>query len=345
MAVNNHLFLQALGPRRPDAVHAQRVNHGGAYITGHAAQGAEGHDDDRQGDMVQHVHEFFPAVGILDSGRLGAHDRENAPHHAEDVHENQGDNVNRNAVAQHRHHLGGAVKLFSFVNGAENTQRNRDSQRCDRGKDVDEDGVAHRGLDHVHNIPLVQIAVSEIAFQHPVECSVRILPKTHPAKISHHQRIVQTHLLAQLLIQHLIFVRLQGLPLRFQLLPGRVRRNQVVQGEHQKGEDQEYHDNEAAAFKNVSAHSAPSLRKKPDCSIAGNGSSLRVPVAQTAERLLPVSGPPSRKKGGGHRSVRPRKKSGLKPSLITPRRKHTEWPVQSSSRSSAHSPAASRGIQ
>ena len=70
--------------------------------------------------MVEHIHKFFPAVGIFHTRGFRSHDREYTPQHAEKVHKNQRDDVNGNAVAQHRHHLGGAVKPFPFMYRAEN---------------------------------------------------------------------------------------------------------------------------------------------------------------------------------------------------------------------------------
>ena len=132
MGIDDDLFLETLCARGADVIHAQRVDHRAADVAGHAAQRREGHNDDRQGDVVEHVDELIPLGRVNRARGLRAGNREDAPEHAEEEHENQGDDVNRQAVAEHRHHLNGVIHLFALVNRAENAQRNRDRQRQNR---------------------------------------------------------------------------------------------------------------------------------------------------------------------------------------------------------------------
>ena len=81
--IDDGLFPNALGPSRLDAVHGQRFDHGGADITGHAAQRAEGHDDQGQGQEIHPVGEELPARVAAARG-LDAAGRENVQQRAED---------------------------------------------------------------------------------------------------------------------------------------------------------------------------------------------------------------------------------------------------------------------
>ena len=235
MGVDDDLLLEALGARGADVVHAQRVDHRRADVAGHAAQGRERHDDDRQRDVIEHVDELIPPGRVDRAGRLRAGDREDAPVHAEEEHEDQRDDVDRQAVAQHRDDLHAVIDLAPLVHGAVDAQRDGDAQRQNGGKDVDEDRVAHGRGDDVHHVLLEELGVAEVALQKAVEAAaVHVGPQAHPAHVAHDQRVVQAHLLTQLLIHLLILGGLETHLLRLQLRAGGVGGNQVIQGVHQK---------------------------------------------------------------------------------------------------------------
>ena len=235
MGVDDNLLAQALGARGADVVHAQRVDHGGADVAGHAAQRRERHDDDGQGDVHEHVRELLPPARVDRASRLGAGDREDAPVHAEEKHEDQRDDVDGQAVAQHRDDLHAGIHLAPLVHGAIDAQRDGDAQRQNGGKDVDEDRVAHGRFDDVHHVLLEELGVAEVALQHAIEAAaVHLGPQAHPAHVAHDQRVVQAHLFAQLLIHLLILGGLEAHLLRLQLRAGGIGGDQVVQGIHQK---------------------------------------------------------------------------------------------------------------
>ena len=256
MGVDDDLLFKALGARRADVIHAQRVNHRGTDIAGHAAQRGERHDDSRQSNVVEHIHKLIPLGRINRARRLRAGNREDAPENAEEEHENQRDDVDRDAVTEHRDDLHRVIHLFALVNGAENTQRNGDRQRNDGGENIDKDRVLHRDGNDLNHVLLVELGITEVALKQSVEIRVvpDIRPQTHPAHIAHDQRIIKTHLRAQLLIQLLIFRRLEALLLRFQLGAGRVGRNQVVQRVHQKRNDEKHKRHISDTLGNIFAH-------------------------------------------------------------------------------------------
>ena len=155
---------------------------------------------------------------------------------AKEEHENQRDDVNRQAVTQHRHNLHRVIHLLALVNGAENAQRDGDAQRQNGGENVDEDRVLHRIDDDLGHVLLIELGIAEVALKQAVETGVipNVRPETHPAHIANDQRVIKAHLRAQLLIQLFILRRLEALLLRFQFGAGRVSRNEVVQRIHQK---------------------------------------------------------------------------------------------------------------
>ena len=236
MGIDDDLFLETLGARSADVIHAQRVDHRAAHIAGHAAQRREGHDDDRQGDVGEHVDKLIPLGRVNRARRLRARNREDSPEHAKEEHENQRDDVNRQAVTQHRHNLHRVIHLLALVNGAENAQRDGDAQRQNGGENVDEDRVLHRIDDDLGHVLLIELGIAEVALKQAVETGVvpNVRPETHPAHIANDQRVIKAHLRAQLLIQLFILRRLEALLLCFQFGTGRVSRNEVVQRIHQK---------------------------------------------------------------------------------------------------------------
>ena len=80
MGIDNYLFPDALGAGSTNAVHGQGLDHGCADITGHAAQGAEGHYDQGQGQMIHLIPEFIPLGPVKTACCLHAGDREPAQH-------------------------------------------------------------------------------------------------------------------------------------------------------------------------------------------------------------------------------------------------------------------------
>ena len=237
--IDDDLLAQALGARGADVIHAQRVDHRGTHIAGHAAQRAERHDDDRQRDVVEHIDKFLPAVGVGHTGRFGARYGENAPEYTEQEHENQRNDVNRDAVAQHRDNLYGIVKLFALVHRAVNAQRNGDAQRGDGRENIDKNRILHRGADDLDDVLLVELRETEIALEQSVEFTLHIRNQAHPAGVTHQQRRVQTHFSTQFLVHGFVFGGLEIHFLRLQLRARRVGRNQIIQRVHQKRHDEE----------------------------------------------------------------------------------------------------------
>ena len=165
----------------------------------------------------------LPVVFVNHAGSLCALNRENAPDYAEEEHEYKRDDIDRNAVAQHRHHLHAVIELAALAHSAENTQRNRDGEREYGGEYIDKNGVAHRiGNDLDHRLFIIR-TLSEVALQQAVEFPVDRWTQADPPQVADQNVVVKTQLLAELLIAFLIFLRgLETLADRFQLKPGRV---------------------------------------------------------------------------------------------------------------------------
>ena len=126
------------------------------------------------------------------------------------------------------------------MDGAVDAERDRDRQRDERGENIDIDRVEHARRQDVGHVGLVDLGIAEIALQHAVEFAVDIRPEADPAQISNDQRIVQTHLLPQHLVPLLILGRFQRCFHRFELGSRRVGWDQVVDGIHQKRDEQEH---------------------------------------------------------------------------------------------------------
>ena len=242
VGVDDDLLPHALVPGGLDVVHAQRVDHGGADVTGHAAQGAEGHDDKRQGEVIELIPERAHA-GILGAGRSHAADREPAQQHGEDVNKHQGDDVDRDTVTDDGEDLGEVIKLAALVHRAVDAQGNGDAQGKDGGKDVDEDRVADGRQDHFHYVLLEVGRVTEIALQQAVELACLLVGRqAHPSGVTHQDIIVQAHLFPQFLIHAFIDFGLEGFLHTLQLVSGRVAGDQIIQTVHQEGDNEEYQD-------------------------------------------------------------------------------------------------------
>lgn len=72
--IDDDLFAQALGTGGADIVHAERFDHGGADVAGHAAERADRHDEHRQRHIVDLVEERTEAGEVI-ARRLHAEDR------------------------------------------------------------------------------------------------------------------------------------------------------------------------------------------------------------------------------------------------------------------------------
>ena len=126
------------------------------------------------------------------------------------------------------------------MDGAVDAKRDRDRQRDERGENIDIDRVEHARRQDVGHVGLVDLGIAEIALQHAVEFAVDIRPEADPAQIPHDQRVVETHLLPQHLVPLLILGRFQRCFHRFELGSRRVGWDQVVDGIHQKRDEQEH---------------------------------------------------------------------------------------------------------
>ena len=190
MRIDNGLFLDALGARGTDAVHGQSIDHGGTDVARHAAQRAERHGDEREGQIVHAVGEPLEAL-VAAARRLHTAGREPAEQSAEDPDKQNTDNEARQAVADDGKDLCEAVEFAVFAHGAGDTKRNGDGQRQNRGEDVDEDRVLHRSGDNVNYIFFILIGIAEVALQEAIELAflasvgvIRIGIQADPAQIA-----------------------------------------------------------------------------------------------------------------------------------------------------------------
>ena len=253
MGIDDHLFRQALGSRRADIVHAQRVDHRRADIARHAAQVGEGRHDQRQAHVVQLILERRKARE-RHTGGLHAANREDLQLHREKVNEDEADDVNRDAVTDDGDHLYGLIEFAVFPNRAENAQRNRDHQRQNGRENIEEDGVLQRRGDDVHHVLLVHRRVTEIALEYAVKIAVYGRVNAQPAQIADKDRIIQAESRAGLLVHLLILVSSQLISNRFKADRSRIARNQIVDEVHDERNDKKYDDHISHSFGNVFRH-------------------------------------------------------------------------------------------
>ena len=203
---------------------------------------------------AMHIHELLPAVCIFHARRLRAHDRENAEDDAEQIHQNQSDDINRDRISQNRNHANRGIKFFALMHRAIDAQRDRDPQRGDRREDIDEDRVLHRRADDVHDVLREKLGIAKITLQKSTPLAIDVWAKAHPSRIAHDQRRIQTHGFAQIVVKRCVLFRLQRLSLSFELCARRIRRNQIVQGVHQQGHNQEHDHDVSQTLENILAH-------------------------------------------------------------------------------------------
>ena len=258
MGVDDNLLPETLGAGGADIVHAQSVNHGGADVTGHAAQGGEGHDQNRQRQIVQLI-ENRPQAGVAGARGLDAHDREPLERHAEEPDKEQCDDIDGDGVAHDGQHLHGIIQLAPLAHRADDAQRDGDGQGQNGDEDIDEDGVDHPRRDDLHHILLEVGGVAHIPLeQTPEGAGARVTHYAHPPGIAHQDGIVQSHFRAQLLIHLFILLRLERFLQSLQLGAGGIVGNQVIETIHQEGYDQEYQDHIEHTLQNVFLHQFPS---------------------------------------------------------------------------------------
>ena len=108
MGIDDDLFAQALGAGSADIVHAERFDHGGADVAGHAAERADRHDEHRQRHIVDLVEERTEAGKVI-ARRLHSENRQPAERDREQPDKNQCNDVDWNRVAHNGQHLHGVV--------------------------------------------------------------------------------------------------------------------------------------------------------------------------------------------------------------------------------------------
>ena len=270
--IDNGLFLDALGARGTDAVHGQSIDHGGTDVARHAAQRAERHGDEREGQIVHAVGE--PLEALVAAARcLHAAGREPAEQSAEDPDKQNTDNEARQAVADDGKDLCEAVEFAVFAHGAGDTKRNGDGQRQNRGEDVDEDRVLHRSGDNVNYIFFVLIGIAEVALQEAIELAflasvgvIRIGIQADPAQIAE-DHVVGFGAVADL-IHFVPFLEPLGLCLGghtgelllhgdligLRIGIGAVARGQVVDHENHDRQDEQNQEHVADSLENVFEH-------------------------------------------------------------------------------------------
>ena len=262
MGVDDYLFLYALGARRAYAVHRQRLYHGSADVSGHAAQRAECHNDEGQRHVVHPVPKPCH-TGERASRSFLSGNGEPLQHDGKQEYEQNCRDERRHAVTDDAAHLHGGIPLGAFAHGAENAQRNGYAQRQNGCQNVDEQRVFHGFAQHVHYGTLhAGVAYAEVALQHTLKFAVEFgysqpvgPPPDDVYLVAVFVNVAQLQAIALIKPFQPFGIVFEGFLLGVGKGSCPVEGNKIVYAIHQKGQYNKYHQDVKQSFYYISSHS------------------------------------------------------------------------------------------
>ena len=254
MGIDNDLFLQALGAGGTDAVHGQCFDHGCTDVTGHAAQRGEGHDDQRQGEVVHLIPELIPCRPVQTAGSLHTGNGEPTQNNRKQPDKDDRDDKGGQGVADDGTDLHSHVALTAAPDCTENTQRDGNTQTQNGCENIDKDGILH-GLDQNLNNRLAELGgVAEVTLQQTIVSAVGVGIHTDPTQISFKLRTIRSVPMLPVLIPLFVVQTLVGGNFVTGSFCSLINRQHVVNHKQQEREDEEDKNNIQDSFNYIFAH-------------------------------------------------------------------------------------------